>query len=179
MKLLVHATVAATVLAALTAAPAHADRGGYDDPADAAGSLNDIDAVDVRHGTEKVRVTVHVDDLRARSDAGPAGMTVYLDADPGRRGPELAVVSGLYAGTDFQLLRVRRWQLVGEPSTCAHRLRLRPVLDRVQLWVDRACLDEPQRVRVAVKMLDQYDGSHPVVDWVRAHRRMTPWVRSG
>lgn len=174
------ATVAvlAGLLGGLLAAPAHAERGGYDDPADATASLNDIYALDVVHGAEQVSVGVHVDDLRARSDAGPAGLTVFLDGDPARKGPELALTTGLQAGTDYQLLRVRRWRLVGEPLGCDHQVRLRFRPDVVRVRVARTCLGDPDRVRVAVKMLDEYDGSHPVVDWVRAYRRMTPWLRS-
>lgn len=172
--------VAATVLSCLAvAAPASAERGSFPDPADAQASLTDIREVRVAHGPPRVTVTVRFTDLRAESEAGPAGLTVFLDAIPARQGPELAVTTGLQAGTDFQLVRVRRWRLVGEPLTCAHSVRLRPARDFARVRVARTCLGDPARVRVAVRMADEYDGSHPVTDWFRGPRRFTPWLRSG
>lgn len=160
------------------AAPATADRGGYDDPADATASLTDIRAVSIVHGAEQLAVAVSFTDLRATSDAGPSGMTVFLDSDPARKGPEAALVTGLQSGTDYALVRVRDWRPLDRRIDCDHQLRLRPRQDVARLRLDRACLGDPAKVRVSVKMVDQYDASHPVVDWVRAFRRFTPWVRS-
>ncbi|WP_244927671.1 hypothetical protein [Nocardioides sp. W7] len=173
------ATAVAAVLSCLAvAAPASAEFGSFPDPADAQASLTDIRELRVAHGLQRVTVTVRFTDLRAESDAGPAGLTVFLDANPARRGPELALTTGLHQGTDYQLVRVRRWRLVGEPLTCEHSLRLRPARDFARIRVARTCLRDPARVRVAAQMIDQYDGSHPVVDWYRGPRRFTPWLRS-
>lgn len=172
------ATVVATALLSglAVAAPAVASRGAYPDPADTQASLTDIREVRVAHGAERVTVAVGFTDLRATSDGGPSGLTVFLDANPDRRGPELALVTGLQEGTDYQLLRVRRWKLVGEPLTCDHSVRLRPARDLARVRVARSCLRDPERIRVAVRMVDQYDGSHPVTDWFRGPRRYTPWL---
>lgn len=173
------AVVGTTVLAGLTlAAPAHAERGVYDDPADASASLTDIRRVTFSHGPRTVFVKVRFADLRARSDAGSASLAVYLDADRGRRGPETVLLTGLQYGTDYQLVGMRRWRTVGEPLDCAHRVALRPAQDVAKVWVSRDCLDDPAEVRVGVRMVDQYDASHPVTDWFQGERRFTPWLQS-
>lgn len=173
------AVVATTVLAGLTlAAPAHAERGTYDDPADATASLTDVRRVTVSHGPLTVFVKVTFTDLRRRSDAGPSSLAVYLDADPDRRGPDLALLTGLQSGTDYQLVKVRRWKVVGEPLTCDHRVGLRPAEDVAKIRVSRDCLGDPAEVRVGVRMVDEYDGSHPITDWLKGERRFTPWLQS-
>lgn len=173
------AVVAASVLAGLTlAAPAHAEKGVYDDPADASASLTDLRRVSVDHAAKNLFVKVAFTDLRDRSDAGPASMAVYLDADPGRRGPELVLLTGLQAGTDYQLVRMRRWRTVGEPLSCGHRVALRPRADVARIRISRGCLGDPAQVRVGVRMVDAYDGSHPITDWFRGERRFTPWLRT-
>ena len=40
-------------------------------------------------------------------------------------------------------------------------------------------LGNPAKVRVGVKMVDLYDGSHPVTDWLGNPRSFTEWVTKG
>ncbi len=148
------------------------------DPADSTASLHDLRRVVVNHGAERLRVKVWVTDLRRHSQAGPAGLSIFLDTNASRRGPELRLGTGLQDGTDYQLVRMRGWRTVGDPLTCRHHLTLDPAEDMVRFSAHRRCLGSPDAVRVAVRMRDDFDDSHPVVDWMTGRRAFTPWVAS-
>ena len=170
----------AATLTGLVAAPAAAERATYRDPADTGGaSLNDVRRVTVVNGTERTAVRVKVVDLRRRSAAGPAGLTVRVDTRVDRRGPEYRLTTGMYAGTDYQLLRMRHGRPVGEPLTCAHSVDLDFAADLVLVRMADGCLGDPGQVRVGVKMTDLYDGSHPVTDWLGAPGSWTDWISAG
>ena len=174
--------LAATTTIALAAgvfAPAAAERAGFSDPADVGGaSLNDIRHVRVDHRADGLDVTVRFADLRRRSGGGPAGLTIRFDTRSRRYGPEFQLTSGLYAGTDYQLMKVRANRTVGEPLSCPHRVRLDFGKDRLRFHATSGCLGSPSRVRIGVKMTDEFDGSHPVTDWLGEPRSYTPWVPS-
>lgn len=172
------ACAAGAFSAVLAAGPAHAETASYDDPADATVSLTDIRTVDVDHGAAKVRVVVGFTDLRRSTTDGPSGLMIALDTDPASRGPEYHLTTGLQEGTDYQLLRVRHGRVVGEPLSCQHRVRLGFPGDRMVFRAARSCFKDPDRVRIAVKMRDESDGSHPVVDWLGAPRSFTGWLAS-
>lgn len=175
MKLgIVATTVAAALLAAgLVASPAHAEQVRYADPADATASLTDIRGVLLDHRASAVVVKVGFTDLRRSSTAGPSGLTVYLDTVADRSGPEFLLTSGLQAGTDYQLLRTRGGRPYGDPLSCPHKLRLDFAADRLVFAAARTCLGSPERVRISVKMRDEWDSSHPVTDWLGAPRSWT------
>ena len=174
----------ATLLAATTVlalgvgvfAPASAQRSAFPDPADMGGaSLNDIRRVTVDHGPDRLVVTIGFVDLRHDSEEGPASLTMLLDTRPGHAGPEFRLTTGLYDGTDYQLRPVVDGR-PGEPLTCAHHVRLDPAADTLTFRAARSCLGMPARVRIGVKMTDEYDGSHPVTDWLGEPRSFTRWV---
>ena len=171
--------VAAT-LTGLTAAPAAAERATYHDPADTGGaSLNDLRRVTVVNGPERTAVRVVVTDLRRRSAGGPAGLTIRIDTRLDRRGPEYRLTTGMYAGTDYQLMRTRHGRPVGDPLTCDHTVDLDFAGDLVLARMADDCLGDPRRVRIGVKMTDLYDGSHPVTDWLGAPGSWTGWISAG
>jgi hypothetical protein len=173
------AAATAAAVAAGVFAPAAAERAAFTDPADTGGaSLNDIRRVTVDHSPESLAVKVRFKDLRRRSDGGAAGLTILFDTRPRRSGPEFRLTSGLQAGTDYQLMRVRDGRPVGEPLTCPHRVRLHFAKDTLRFHADRQCLGTPRRARISVKMTDMYDASHPVRDWLGAPRSYTPWLAS-
>jgi hypothetical protein len=172
------AFLVATSAVALAASPAHAAKATYDDPADATASPTDMRTVQIDHSTTKLRVVVGFTDLRRRSTGRGAGIMIALDTDATRRGPEYRLTSGLQDGTDYQLLRVRRGHVVGEPLTCPHRVRLRFGQDRLVFRAARTCLGSPESVRIAVQMRDEQDRSHVVVDWLGAPRSFTDPVAS-
>lgn len=169
--------IAATAVAllALTTAPAAAERAAFRDPADAAPSLTDIRRVTVDHGRERVSVRVLFTDLRRHSDGGASGLTLLLDTRPARSGPEFRLTTGLQAGTDYHLVRIRDGRPVGEPLTCSHRVRLDFANEVARFSAARGCLGFPDRVRLGVKMTD---ASEPVVDWLGKRRSFTPWLAS-
>jgi hypothetical protein len=183
MNTTTRATISALAgLAALASgvfAPAVAGQAAFPDPADMGGaSLNDIRRVTIDHGTDRLTVRIRFVDLRRESEGGPASLTALLNTRSALAGPEFRLTTGLYAGTDYQLRRVVDGRPVGEPLTCSHRLRLDFADDVLRFRAARSCLDLPSRVRVGVKMTDEYDGSHPVTDWLGEPRSFTPWVRS-
>lgn len=170
--------LAATALPALAAGPAGAAEATYDDPADVTESRTDIRTVSIVHTPAKVRVVVGFTDLRRRSEGAGAGLTIFLDTTKDRRGAEFGLTTGLQDGTDYQLLRIRRGDPVGDPLTCSHRVRLGFAAERLSFDASRSCLGDPARVRIGVKMRDDSDPSHPVVDWLGEPRSWTRWVRS-
>jgi hypothetical protein len=49
----------------------------------------------------------------------------------------------------------------------------------VRFRVNTGCLGTPDELRVGVKMVDLWDGSHPVRDWFKAVRGWTRWLDRG
>ncbi len=159
---------AALVLATLAAAPAHAEYYAIDDPADARASVSDVYGLYAQHGRDNLLVKVRFDDLR-RSSA--AGVSIYLDSNRRKKGPEYVLSSGLGDGTDYVLTSAHRWQGSDDRVTCDYAARPRWGKDVFRAVISRDCFDSPRKVRVSVKMVDRADGSHPVVDWVPQRRR--------
>jgi hypothetical protein len=167
-------TAVATIVAVtVVAGPAHAAKARYADPADAPASLTDIRAVVVDHRPARVVVKVKFADLRRRSTGGPSGLTMLIDTRADRAGAEFRLTTGLQSGTDFQLMKVRGGRAVGEPLTCDHRVQLDFAEDRLSFSAARDCLGSPASVRIGVKMRDELDSSHPVVDWLGEPRSWT------
>ncbi|MBJ7358337.1 hypothetical protein [Nocardioides sp.] len=172
--------VGAVVLLATAGGPASAERLGLEDPADVGGaSLSDILAVTAIHAPKKVVVRVDFAELEPTSDGGPSSLSVFVDTDPGAKGPEFRVGAGLQEGTDYQLVRMAAWKPVGEPLTCSHAVRIDFDANRVRARISRDCLGNPATVRVGAKMTDLYDGSHPVVDWLGKRRYLSIPLASG
>jgi hypothetical protein len=158
--------------------PASAEVTSAHDGADATASLNDMLGMRVDHGGERVTVRIRFTDLRRSSTAGPASIAIFLDTRGDRRGPEYRLGSGLQSGTDFQLMRARDWKPVGAPKTCPHDVDLQFARDRLVFTVARGCVGDPDRVRAGARMTDLFDGSHPVVDWIKKRRGWTARVVS-
>jgi len=173
------ATTAALALLSLAGVPAYAATTVVDDGADATGSPHDILRVKVDHRQERLVVRTSYTDLRKVSDGGPSSTAIFIDARRSRKGPELALVSGLESGTDYALVRVRDWKLSDRRVDCDHRFTVRWKKDVTKLALDRDCFGERGKVRVSQKMVDEWDGSHPVVDWAPGRRAFSPWVRTG
>ena len=165
------------VLAGLTAAPAHAEFYSSSDPADASGSLTDIRAVRAKHGAANVVVKVRFQDL-TRSSA--AAVSIFLDTDRDAKGAEYVLSSGLNDGTDYVLTKAAGWRGTDERVECDYEAKFSwGVKNSVRVRIDRACLGDPASVRVAVKMVDQADGSHPVLDWAPKRHRWSLPIASG
>lgn len=172
------AAAALTLATVAVAAPAHAESTTVRDGADATASLNDIRKVRIDHGADELKVRMGFTDLRKKSDAGSASIAILIDTKKARKGPEFRLGSGLQNGTDYQLMRVKDWKIVGEPMTCDHDLDLAFAKDRLVFTAARPCLGSPAELRIGAKMTDMYDASHPVVDWLEGPRQWTPWLVS-
>lgn len=171
---------AVVTLVASAAGPASAQRLELDDPADVGGaSLSDILAVTAIHGVQRVVVRVDFAELEPTSDFGPASLSIFVDTDRSAKGPEFRIGTGLQEGTDYQLVRMEKWKAVGEALTCSHVVALNFDANRVRARINRACLGNPDKVRIGVKMTDLYDGSHPVVDWLGKRRYLSIPISSG
>lgn len=166
----------AALATTLVASPAHAEFYKIDDPADAGRSLADITTLYVRHSPDDVVVRVRFEDLRRSSKAG---MSVLIDTDPDRRGPEFVLGTGLGDGTDYALTRARRWRSAGEHLQCAYSNRLRWRRDVARIRISHECLGDPDRLRVTVKMVDPVAPGDAAVDWAPTRRHWTPWIESG
>ncbi|UMG92794.1 hypothetical protein [Nocardioides sp. TF02-7] len=171
------AVLAAAALLPLTAgaAPANAGAVVVGDPADASASPADIRKVRVNHAARTVYVRVRVADLSTALQHGP-GITVYLDVERDRPGPEYQVGLPVSEGGDWQVTRSRGWKSVGEPIACRSELRFLPAQDALRAEIDRRCLQRPRALRVSLKMADWTDSSHVVRDWAPARRAFSPWV---
>ncbi len=172
---------AAALLAGITllGAPASAENMSAKDPADASASLYDIRSVKVSHQTKKLVVRVGVTDLVTETDGGPASMSLFVDTDRTRPGPEFRLGTGLQSGSDYQLVKMKKWKVQGSPLSCGHRLVLDEARDQVKFRINSGCLRRPVSVRVGVRMVDAYDASHPVTDWFKGRRAWTRWVDRG
>lgn len=167
---------AALTLAALGAAPAHAEFYTIDDPADASASLTDIYGLEASHGAENLLVKVRFNELM-RSSA--AGVSVYIDTDRSEKGPEYVLSSGLGDGTDYVLTAADGWRGSDDRIDCDYSARPKWGNDVFRAVLSRDCFDRPASVRVSVKMVDQADGSHPVGDWAPQRKRWSLPIGSG
>ena len=62
---------------------------------------------------------------------------------------------------------MRAWRGNRSPAVLKRRVR-----------AGRPCLGAPARVRVGVRMREDVDASHAVVDWLDGRRSFTSWVLS-
>jgi hypothetical protein len=174
------ATVATVATLAL-GSPATADSIGVTDPADTSHG-SDLRSVQVRNGDHRVVVTTTHTNLRRDPRSGSGG-AIYIDTDRRDRGPEFVFVGGFFSGTDYALLHTegfgsRKW---GEPVDGSYRMRIDYADEQVRMRVSRAALDNPGRVRVAVRVAGtRSDGSSAgLVDWLGEPHSFTPWVARG
>lgn len=170
------AVVVALLPASLWAAPAHAEYYSTSDPADAPASLTDVRAVRAKHGQANVVVRVRFRELTRSSSAG---LSIFLDTDRQRRGPEYVLSSGLGDGTDYVLTEADGWRGSERRVDCDYEARVFwGIKDAFRVRIARECLDTPGTVRVSVKMVDPA-ASRPVVDWSPEKRRWSLPIASG
>lgn len=147
--------------------PVHADYYTIADPDEGVASLTDITGFTARHGSENLVVKVRFVDLRRNS---LAGLSIFVDSDRTRKGPERVLGTGLGDGTDYALTRARRWRSVGERVDCDYDVRVKWGQDKIRARFARECFERAGILRVSVQMTDFHDGSHPVTDWAPRRR---------
>jgi hypothetical protein len=175
---------AALSAAALTlglAGPANAASIGVKDPQDTFHG-SDLRAVQLKNGDKNVVVVTSHTNLRRDPRTGSSG-AVYIDTDRTDKGPEFVFVGGFFAGTDYALLETERFghRSWGEPVDGSYEMTIDYAKDRVRMRIARATLDDPGKVRVAVRVSGtRNDGtSTGLVDWLRQPRKFTRWVAKG
>jgi hypothetical protein len=179
-----------TTKKALAGAAAAAFVLGLAAPATAATSTFDDAHGDVAHGVDlqsvtvvnekNVRIVIRHADLRRSYKSGASG-TVFLDTDPSAKGPEFAFTGGFFEGADYALIKTDGWK-VGRravPLTCSYEMHLDYAHDVTRMRMSRACLDQPGKVRVAVKVGGEQADGDIVRDWLGSRRELTPWVARG
>ncbi|MGZ5398661.1 MAG: hypothetical protein ACXWDM_01525 [Nocardioides sp.] len=169
--------VLATACAAvLTTTATYAEVAVVNDGADATASLTDIRRVRVDHGDQQLKVRVNFPDLRKRANAG---LIIFVDKNRQRRGPEFGLATPLFSGSDYALLRMRRWSFSGVRVNCDYNVALKWKRDVLVFTADRGCFGEPDELRVGMRMRDDADASHPVTDWLIDRRKFTTWLSPG
>jgi hypothetical protein len=184
---IMHKTIASTAalsVAALTlglAGPASAASIGVKDPQDTFHG-SDLRAVQLRNGDKNIVVVTSHTNLRRDPKTGSGG-AVYIDTDRKDKGPEFVFVGGFFEGTDYQLLHTegfghKRW---GAPVDGSYKMSIDYAKDRVRMRIARETLDNPGKVRVAVRVSGtRTDGtSTGLVDWLGKPRSFTRWVAKG
>ncbi len=127
----------------------------------------DIHHVDVVN-EDRLEIRVVVADLQRRTGRSAS---VWIDTDPGRRGPEFFIGSGLH-DSDWQISRARRWRVVGDgPLPCPVGQRLRYGRDVIIWTTGSACLGDYGRTRVSVEargrdVTDYSPRRHVFHEWV-------------
>jgi|GEM_PF-3318250 len=186
------AGLSATVLLAvgalvttLTAPPAAAATATVRDPTGDSGQGVDLVALDVRHATPKAPNRLV---LRARHtglpdfDSGVFTTVIFwIDVDRADHGPEFVVDVIPNAG-GMRLLSVEGWNRGDRRVQPCQGMRARADVftdGPVTLSVPRGCLDDPPRVRGAVKAVGETPRGEVVGrDWVGGRRHWSPWVRN-
>lgn len=140
----------------------------------------DLRSVTVTYGERALTVRLDHTNLRPHWRTGSSG-SVFVDTDPGNRGPELVFAAGFFRGTDYALLSTEGFGPAtwGAPVECAHRMRVDYAEDTVHLRIGADCLGEPEQVRVAVKVGGERSDGSRVTDWLSGPRAFTDWVARG
>ncbi|MGE5719238.1 MAG: hypothetical protein ACM3XQ_05130, partial [Nocardioidaceae bacterium] len=84
---------------------------------------------DIAHGADihrvrvvndkQVRVNVVHRDLR-RSYKSGSSITVFIDTDRQRKGPEFVFLGGTFEGSDYELLKAKGWKRAGDQPAPLH-----------------------------------------------------------
>lgn len=146
---------------------------------------------DLAHGADIHRVRVVNDDRvevrvvhrdLVRSYRAGSSMSVFLDTDRDRKGPEYVFLAGTFEGADYALVRADGWNAASRtavPMRCGYDMGLDYVKDVAHVRIDRACLDRPRAVRVEVKTGGESSSGGTAVDWLGNPRHFARWVDRG
>jgi hypothetical protein len=181
---------AGAVLTALSAAafagPAAAETRVFPDAKGDIAHGADIYRVRVANGTEMVRIKVVHRNL-VRSFRSGSSVSVFLDTDRRDRGPEYVFSGGTFEGSDYALAKTDGWRRAdraNQPMRCDYDMKLDYAKDIALVRINRACLGNPDAVRVAVKTGGEHvnkagETTKIEVDWLGERRQFTSWVKRG
>ncbi len=134
-------------------------------------STIDIRNVRVSNETRTV-VTVQHESLR-RSDP-IRGLSIFIDTNAARGGPEFVFAAGVGDGTDWQIFRARNWRASIGPLNCSTEFSINYSTDVTRASIARGCLDGAGRVRVSVVA-----SANSQRDWAPGYRTFSRWVPRG
>ena len=171
MRMLLGRALALAIAAtAIAVVPSHADTARFSDRRDDLRAGADLHEVVVRN--EK-RLTLRFKHQNLRAGYY-ASVTAYIDTTKRRPGPEYGIGGGIGGDSDWQIWRMRRWEIVGNgPLNCPTDLDVNYREDTSKFVIARRCLDGAGRVRVSVVAADD-DGDK---DWAPKYHRFYSWVR--
>ncbi len=147
----------------------------------------DIRTVRVVNGEEQLKINVVHRDL-VRSFRSGSSISVFIDTDRTRTGPEYVFVGGTFEGADYALLPAEGFQAKGNRQVPLHggsyQMKLDYVRDVARITIDQVVLEDPAKVRIEVKtgaelLPEGSTTSTNEVDWLEQPRRFTPWVAQG
>jgi hypothetical protein len=142
----------------------------------------DIQAVRVFNSNATLRVNVKHRDL-VRSFRSGSSISVFLDTDPARRGPEFVFTGATFSGGDYALLPARGFRASSDTQVPLHGgsylMRLDYARDIARITIDQVVLGSPAAVRVEVKTGAEGVGQPNEVDWLGTPRSFTPRVERG
>lgn len=160
-------------LAASLASPVHADVGIFADPVGDAWHVADIQKVRVQYAKRVNIQATYTRQLTTRSL-----VSYWIDTRPANRGPEF-YASATPNTESFGLFRVDRWnQLLGDPVRCPGLTTYADISNdshEVRLSVPARCIGAPDRVRIAVRIRNVYQG-RTYGDWYKAPQTFSPFV---
>jgi hypothetical protein len=147
----------------------------------------DIRTVRVINGEERLRINVVHRDL-VRSFRSGSSVSVFIDTDPARSGPEYVFAGGTFEGADYALLPAEGFKADGNRQVPlrggSYIMKLDYVHDVARISIDQVVLQDPAKVRVEVKtgaelLPEGSTASTNEVDWLKQPRRFTTWVAKG
>lgn len=136
---------------------------------------------------EQVRVKVVHQDL-VRSYKSGSSLSVFIDTDRSRRGPEFLFLGGTFEGADYALVRAKGWKAASDRQVPLHGgsyvMRLDYAKDTALVRIDRVVLGNPGAIRVEVKTGGELVPTEEApattgVDWLGKRRDFTPWLKRG
>lgn len=168
-----HVVVTALALGtvALTPGAASAETVRLPDHGADMGHYADAESAVIRHTSRALVVKVQHQSLRRTGDAG---ISMFIDTDRRRSGPEFVLHGGLYEGTDYALWRARGLDRTGQMLMCPYRMKADYATDATLVRVSRTCLGGPARVRTAVRVTGGFEPDF-AEDWVGA-QQWTEWL---
>lgn len=163
-----------TLLAPPAAAEVKAFTDATGDGSNGAGSggpntWGDIAKVRVKHGPEKLRITVRL----AENGEHPDFYDLWVDTDADDPGPELVVGVSMEV---FPATGVAATESFGEygDTTCSARSAVK-TKRTMKVTFHRRCFDFPDRVRVSAQTSMEYENA----DWAPGRKKFGPWVSAG
>ena len=114
----------------------------------------DIRKVRVINGEERLKINVVHRDL-VRSFRSGSSISVFIDTDATRKGPEYVFVGGTFEGADYALLKAEGFEAADDQQVPLHggtyAMKLDYVDDVARITIDQVVLKDPAQVRVEVK----------------------------